>query len=133
MLETCRAQADLVSQRWPTDARAWLLVAQTSFDLGEQERFSDALARSQQFAPAAQWLAERRLTLAGKAVDLGPTPMRPTVGPCSTAMSAPACWPASGWRGRGAAYPIEASAEAADPALQQRLLDKIRELAAASR
>lgn len=130
-LNTCRTQAQLVVERWPTDARAWLLVATTSEALDETATSSDALRRSQLLSPAVQWLAERRLLLAN--ADAGDysydadvlTLLDSDIG----ARVLAGFWVAGDDARRAR---IETAAEQAAPALQQRLLDKIRERAAAS-
>lgn len=131
-LEACEAQAHFVITRWPTDARAWLLVATTTGELGDAAGSAAALERSRQLAPAVQWLAERRLTLADKAAVL------PGYDYAADVLSlldsdAGARVLAMAWvRGDAARRDrIEGAAEKAGPALQQRLLDKIREQTAA--
>ncbi len=133
VVEGCRAQAYLISGRWPTDARAQLLVAATSFDLDERQAFADALGRSQRLAPSVQWLAERRLVLAGKAEELGTYSYAADVAALLES-DAGARVLARQWLAGDAARRarLESAAAEVDPALQQRLLDRIRELVAAS-
>jgi len=127
-LEACEAQARSVIARWPTDARAWLLVATTTGELGDAAGSADALERSRQLAPAVQWLAQRRLTLADKAAALPGYDYAADVRSLLDS-DAGASVLATEWvRGDGARRErIEAAAEKADAALQQRLLDKIRQ------
>lgn len=132
-LEMCRTQARAVAERWPTDARAWLLVASTSGELEEPTTFADALLRSQEAAPAVQWLAQRRLALADGAAATGDYSYAADVAALLEsdigARVLAATWVAGDAARRER---IEAAAEAANPAMQQRLLDKIRERVASS-
>lgn len=127
-LEACRDQARLVLRNWPTDARAWLLVATTSRDLGDEAAFVDALARAQLYAPAVQWLAERRLALADATADTRDYSFDADVlALLESDLGARVL--ATSWIDGNATRRdrIETAAERAAPALQQRLLDKIRE------
>lgn len=129
-LEGCRAQANLVIERWPTDARAWLLVASASQELGDAAGLAEALRRSQLLAPQVQWLAERRLRLADKTGNVGDYSYDGDVlallGSDIGARVIAASWLAGDAARRAR---IESAAELADAPLQQRLLDKIRALA----
>ena len=129
-LVNCRSQAELVTSRWPTEARAWQMVAETSARLGEEARFGDAMQRSQVLAPAVQWLAQRRLTTAdGYALPDGHSYDADVRTLLASDIGARAL--ARHWLSGDAARRerIEAGAATATPGHQARLLDRVRELA----
>jgi hypothetical protein len=129
-LETCQAQANLVTQRWPTDARAWLLFASTSRELGEAAGFAGALRQSQLLAPEVQWLAERRMKLADKTAYVGDYSYADDVLALLDSDIGARVVAASWVAGDGAQRArIASAAELAALPLRQRLLDKIRDRA----
>lgn len=128
LLHICQAQARFATARWPTDARAWLLDANVSALLGDVAWSSEALERSQQLAPFVQWLASRRLELAGDNPQGNYSYQRDILALLESDIGSRVV--ADLWLKGDAARRdrIEAAALESRPELQQHLLDKIRDL-----